>query len=88
MTYLTMLDDLARDPTGVSKYRSKESEHYQLFGSISYGSYWEVYIAWKDAYARVNISPNTLVQYRAHCEISTRRQYRMATLNTSKMRTT
>lgn len=45
-TYLAMIDDLARDPTDLSKYQSKESEHHQMFAFISCGSYWEVYTAW------------------------------------------
>jgi hypothetical protein len=45
--YLAMLDDLARDPLDVTKYQSKESARYQLFGFTSCGSYWKVYIAWK-----------------------------------------
>jgi hypothetical protein len=46
-SYLGMMDDLARDPTDVSKYQSKESEHHQIFAFISCGSYWEVYTAWQ-----------------------------------------
>jgi hypothetical protein len=46
-TYLAMIDDLARDPTDVSKYQSKESKHHQIFAFISCGSYWEVYTAWQ-----------------------------------------
>ena len=45
-TYLAMMDDLARKPTDCSEYQFTESEHYQLFGFTSCGSYWKVYIAW------------------------------------------
>lgn len=44
--YLAMLDDLARDPSDVTRYQCKESEDYQLFGFTSCGSSWRVYIAW------------------------------------------
>jgi hypothetical protein len=44
--YLAMLDDLARDPLDVTQYQSEESTCYQLFGFISCGSYWEVYVAY------------------------------------------
>ncbi|KAB2101825.1 hypothetical protein AG0111_0g9655 [Alternaria gaisen] len=44
--YLAMLDDLARDPSEVTKYQCEESTDYQLFGFTSCGSSWRVYIAW------------------------------------------
>ena len=43
--YLAMLDDLARDPSDVTRYQCKESTQYQLFGFTSCGSSWRVYIA-------------------------------------------
>lgn len=46
-TYLAMIDDLARDPSDLSKYQSKESKYYQIFAFISCGAYWEVYTAWQ-----------------------------------------
>ena len=39
-TYLAMLDDLARDPADVTRYQSKRSRRYQLFGFISCGVRW------------------------------------------------
>ncbi|RYO02856.1 hypothetical protein AA0121_g13221 [Alternaria tenuissima] len=44
--YLAMLDDVARDPLDITQYQSEESTCYQLFGFISCGSYWEVYVAY------------------------------------------
>ncbi|KAF2124637.1 hypothetical protein P153DRAFT_252837, partial [Dothidotthia symphoricarpi CBS 119687] len=46
LSYLAMLDDLARDPTDVTRYQSQESDGYQVFAFTSCGSYWQVYIAW------------------------------------------
>ncbi|OAG17118.1 hypothetical protein CC77DRAFT_1064383 [Alternaria alternata] len=43
--YLAMLDDLARDPSDVTRYQCEESTQYQLFGFTSCGSSWRVYIA-------------------------------------------
>jgi hypothetical protein len=43
--YLAMLDDLARRPTNVSEYQTKESARYQMFGFTSCGPYWKVYVA-------------------------------------------
>jgi hypothetical protein len=46
-TYLAMLDDLARDPNDVARYQTSESSKYQLFAFTSCGSYWQVFMAWK-----------------------------------------
>jgi hypothetical protein len=46
MTYLAMLDDLARNPNNVAEYQTEESSNYQLFAFASCGPYWQVFIAW------------------------------------------
>ncbi|KAM7190145.1 hypothetical protein V8F33_009622 [Rhypophila sp. PSN 637] len=46
LTYLAMLDDLARNPDNVAEYQTADSSKYQLFAFTSCGSYWEVYVGW------------------------------------------
>ncbi|QYT02929.1 hypothetical protein H0G86_009911 [Trichoderma simmonsii] len=47
--YLSMLDDLARNPDNVAKYQSANSSHCQMFAFVSYGSQWAVYVAWSSS---------------------------------------
>ncbi|KAL5087798.1 hypothetical protein Trisim1_007453 [Trichoderma cf. simile WF8] len=44
--YLSMLDDLARNPDNVAEYQSIKSPHSQMFAFASHGSQWAVYVAW------------------------------------------
>lgn len=44
--YLSMLDDLARDPYNVAKYQTKKAPPCQMFAFVSHGSQWGVYVAW------------------------------------------
>lgn len=44
-TYLAMLDDLAHDPSDVSKYQTDTSSSYQIFAFTSCGSYWQIFAA-------------------------------------------
>ncbi|KAF4610405.1 hypothetical protein G7Y89_g15713 [Cudoniella acicularis] len=46
VTYLAMLDDLARNPNNVAEYQTEESSKYQLFAFASCGSYWQVFMVW------------------------------------------
>lgn len=58
--YLAMLDDVARDPLDITQYQSEESTCYQLFGFISCGSYWEVYVAYNRYGQCVSDTPFTV----------------------------
>ncbi|UKZ53379.1 hypothetical protein TrVGV298_007171 [Trichoderma virens] len=44
--YLSMLDDLARDPKNVAKYQTEGSHPCQMFALVSHGSRWSVYMVW------------------------------------------
>ncbi|KAL7935577.1 hypothetical protein V8C35DRAFT_258074 [Trichoderma chlorosporum] len=48
-TYLSMLDDLARNPDNVAEYQTKESSQFQLFAFTSSASYWTVDVAWSSS---------------------------------------
>jgi hypothetical protein len=81
-TYLAMLDDLARNPTDVTRYQSKESERYQLFGFTSCGSYWKVYIAWHFLARCVSVSSDPFDFDYSSREYSTSKQFWKATSKT------
>lgn len=82
-TYLAMLDDLARNPTDVTRYQSKESESYQLFGFTSCGSYWKVYIAWHFLASCVSVLSDSYDSGDSSHEYSTSKQFGKATLKIS-----
>jgi len=41
-----MLDDLARNPQDVTRYQTVESDQFQIFGFVSAGPLWKVYVAY------------------------------------------
>lgn len=86
-TYLAMLDDLARNPTDVTRYQSEESERYQLFGFTSCGSYWKVYIAWHFLACCVSVLSDPYDSGHTSHEYSTSKRFGKATLKISAVLT-
>lgn len=69
-TYLAMLDDLARNPNNVAEYQTKESTKFQVFGFVSCGAYWQVFIAWNMLNDCVSYPGSTLLS-RFHLRMNT-----------------
>lgn len=53
--YLTMLDNLARNPENFAEYQTEESSKCQMFAFVSCGSFWQVIVAWSQARLSVSI---------------------------------
>ena len=53
--YLTMLDNLARNPDNFAEYQTEESSKCQMFAFVSCGSFWQVIVAWSQARLSVSI---------------------------------
>lgn len=45
-TYLSMLDDLARNPRKLAEYQTPDSDKYQIFGFTSAGPQWRAWVGY------------------------------------------